>query len=90
MGTVYEDLKNKICKDCGNLHYYDWYFCKHGLHQNKDEKLSARALKRCTKFEDRGFGSHDFCQTTRCVFWCRDCEKWEDLCTWMTERCNTK
>lgn len=28
-------LKNQKCSTCGNLGYFDWYFCKIGKHTTK-------------------------------------------------------
>ena len=66
------------CKTCGNLSYWDGYFCKLGKHQTKKEKLSMTPLKECDSYVKRQGSNWDTCKDQECVFWCLECSAYKN------------
>lgn len=73
MYTIDKIFANHKCKTCGNLTYWDGYYCKFGKHQTKKEKLDMRPLKDCDGYIKRESKNHDYCKGQECVFWCMEC-----------------
>jgi len=66
-------LKNQKCSTCGNLGYFDWYFCKIGKHTTKKGFLHMGKLKKCDGYIKRVGKNWDSCKGQECVFWCQKC-----------------
>lgn len=44
---------DSVCGSCGNLGYYDWYFCNHGKHCDEDGFIKKEPLKECELYTKR-------------------------------------
>lgn len=73
MYTIDKVLSKHICRTCGNLSYWDGYFCKIGRHKTKKHNLSMRPLKTCEEYKKRQGHNYESCEGQECVFWCREC-----------------
>lgn len=78
------DLKGSICKDCGNIDYWDGYFCSvKELTPLNPTRESLTNISKCDKFIVRK--PHFSCKINReiCPFWCDNCEgfknRWESI-----------
>jgi hypothetical protein len=76
MLRVEKDLKNNICKDCGNLDYWDWYFCKIEKHKTNKDSIQmdeSEEVLECDGFIKRQAHNYAECKDQKCPFWCNDC-----------------
>lgn len=71
--SIYKTLEKLKCKTCGNLTYWDGFYCKIGKHHKKDDKLSRIPLKECDGYIKRKGSNWKSCEGQECVFWCREC-----------------
>jgi len=78
MNRIEKSLSNLICKTCGNLTYWDGYYCKLGRHQTKKEKLSKRVLSKCVGYIKRQGSNWDSCKDQDCIFWCNECPSYQN------------
>lgn len=77
MNQIEKELKNHLCKTCGNLTYWDWYICKAGKHATKRDFLNMRPLKHCDGYIKRIGSNKESCKDQECVFWCNDCPAYQ-------------
>lgn len=81
MRDVEVDLKDSKCKYCGNLNYWDGYFCNIEINQpyNLDTLKNHRNVNNiieCDNFKIRkphercGFNNNEIC-----LFWCNNCKE---------------
>lgn len=75
MYDINKDLPNHICRSCGNLEFYDWYYCNLGKHNTKTGVgvLNMRPLKHCDNYKKRQCCNIESCKEQECIFWCSDC-----------------
>lgn len=78
MNSIDKDLSDHVCKTCGNLTYWDWYYCKIGKHQTKRGFLHRGKLKQCDGFVKRQSNNYPQCKEVECVFWCRECSAYKN------------
>lgn len=67
------DLKGYPCRMCGNLDYWDGYFCKMDGVSIREIVEKKKSFTTC-KHKIRRTGRPE-CQdkVSKCVFWCEDC-----------------